>query len=147
MKRIPRFHILGVCGLLLIAIHSSDAQQPDAFPSVESISFQQGTRLEKDSRAEERSWMRNVILKASRDQWKGREWAAEAEALMEAVSDQIEKEYAVSQPLAPLADRFVSLLKKAADDPTLTTSAARGGFHAIGKSWWSVPRRTNGPNG
>ena len=76
--------------------------------------------------------MRNVILKTSRDKWKGREWAAEAEALMEAVSDQIEKEYAVSQPLAPLADRFVSLLKKAADDPTLTTFGAQAVFDAHG---------------
>lgn len=128
MKQFPMFCVLVSCGLLLTGSLSSPAQQADAFPSVEAIPVQPGVRLEKDFRAEERAWARTVLLKAAREQWKGREWASEAEALMEAAFEQTEKEHAVAHPLAPLAVRFRELLKKAPGDPLLSIFGAMAVF-------------------
>ncbi|MFO1482271.1 MAG: hypothetical protein U1F71_02810 [Verrucomicrobiaceae bacterium] len=130
MKRFPKVRVL-VCSGLLLAVStpfSVPAQQPDAFPSVEAIPVRPDSRLEKDFRAEERNWARTVLLKAARDQWNGREWAANAENLMEATFEQIEKEHAVAHPLAPLSGRFRELLAKAPDDPVLAVFGAQALF-------------------
>jgi hypothetical protein len=128
MKLLPNVRVLAWSAFCLAGVWSAVAQQRDAFPSVEAIPVQPGSRLEKDFRAQERTWARTALLKTAGEAWKGREWEAEAVALMEAALEQIEKEHAVLHPLVPLAGRFHELLKKAPDDPVLAVFAAQAIF-------------------
>ncbi len=108
---------------------------PD-LPPVDPIPQMEGTLLEKDFRADERAWCQRLLLEPAAKRWAGQPWAAEATALMEAAFEQAAKEYRVSHPLAPLAERFRALLKqeKAANEPLLQIFGARAIF-GVQQDW------------
>jgi len=98
-------------------------------PGVDPIPQNPKAFLEKDYRAEERTWAERCLLKPTQERWSGQPWATEADSLVQEAFALRELEGAqVTQHLQSLAPRFKTLLEKGVDDPLLLCLGAQALF-------------------
>ncbi len=125
------------CKASALPLRPSGNEPP--LPEIQSIPLNPKAFLEKDYRAEERAWAQRLLLKPAQETWKDQPWAKEATELLESALELRATEAANAQPLAPLAQQFRELVKKAPGDNLISVFAAEAIFSATQDRWEVTP--------